>query len=78
LMACGKPVIGTNIRGIRDLIKNDVNGYLVRVNDIQDTSNKIERLYINKNEVKRMSLKSMEYIKEYSINKVIDSLKKVY
>lgn len=78
LMACGKPVIGTNIRGIRDLIKNDVNGYLVRVNDIQDTSNKIERVYMYNNEVKNMSLKSIEYIKEYSINKVIDSLKKVY
>ena len=31
LMACGKPVIGTNIRGIRDLIKDALNGYLVEV-----------------------------------------------
>ena len=45
LMACGKPVIGTNIRGIRDLIKNDVTGYLVDVGNIQDTADKIEKLY---------------------------------
>ncbi|WP_283672583.1 glycosyltransferase family 4 protein [Clostridium perfringens] len=78
LMACGKPIIGTNIRGIRDLIKDGINGYLVNVNDIKDTANKIEKLYINSKETKIMSEKSIEYIQNYSIDKILEDLKEIY
>ena len=37
LMAFGKPVVGTNIRGIRDLIDEGKNGYLVQVDDYMQT-----------------------------------------
>lgn len=77
-MSCGKPVIGTNIRGIRDLIKNNVNGYLVDVGNSQDTADRIEKLYKEEQILKSMSFKANEAIKDYSVDKVINQLKKVY
>lgn len=78
LMACGKPVIGTNIRGIRDLIEHNVNGYLVSIGDIQDTANKIEKLYRNKSLLKNMSIKSNEIIKDYSVDNIVSQLEEIY
>ena len=78
LMACGKPIIGTNIRGIRDLINDNINGYLVNLNDAKDTANKIKILYNNQCKVKYMGEKSLEYIKNYSLNEIINDLKSIY
>ena len=78
LMACRKPVIGTDIRGIRDLIDNTVNGYLVNAGDSQDTANKIERIYREKSILKHMSINANKIIKDYSVDKVINQLEKVY
>lgn len=47
LMACGKPVIGTNIRGIRDLVIDGETGFLVPVGDAVTTANCIEKLMSN-------------------------------
>ena len=46
--ACGKPVIGTNVGGISDAIKNNVNGILVKPNDMNATAEAIIRLFSNK------------------------------
>ncbi|HII4406631.1 TPA: glycosyltransferase family 4 protein [Clostridium perfringens] len=72
-MACGKPVIGTNIRGIRDLVEDKVNGYLVGVNDIKNTAEAIEKLYLNKEINNKMSINAK--INEYSIDKVLKEYK---
>ena len=48
LMSAKKTVIGTNIRGIKDLIEDEKTGYLVEVGDYKTTANKIEKLYNNK------------------------------
>lgn len=74
-MACGKPVIGTNIRGIRDLVEDKVNGYLVGVNDIKNTAEAIEKLYLNKEINNKMSINAKIKINEYSIDKVLKEYK---
>ena len=43
-MAAKKPIVCTRIRGNIDIIQNEKNGYLVEVNDIDDTVKKIEKL----------------------------------
>lgn len=77
LMACGKPIIGTNIRGIRDLVENEVNGYLVRLSDISDTANAIERLYLDRKIYKIMSGNCKVKIKNFSIEKVLRDLSNI-
>ena len=77
LMACGKPVIGTNIRGIKDLIQSNINGYLVNIGDINKTSNAIEKIYLSRPLLDEMSKAAYESIQIYSVNKVVDQIKQI-
>ena len=78
LMACKKPVIGTNIRGIRDLIEDTVNGYLVNVGDSNDTAHKIEKIYKDEEILKYMSFNSSKIIQNYSVDNIMSQLESIY
>jgi glycosyltransferase involved in cell wall biosynthesis len=43
-MSCGKPIVGTNIGGIRDIIVNGTNGFLVSPRDPYSLAEKISLL----------------------------------
>ena len=47
-MACGLPVIGTNIGGIPEGIENSVNGFIVPDSNVDELTNKIEILMEDK------------------------------
>lgn len=78
LMAYKKPVIGTNIRGIRDLVRNGVNGKLVDINDYKSTANAIEYMYRNKKVVSKFGHEAYRNIKIYDTRDIICKLKKIY
>ena len=78
LMACKKPVIGTDIRGIRDLIQHGVNGYLVKVGDSEGTAENIEKIYKNKELLDNMSNNAYKSIQIYSVDKVVNQLQEIY
>jgi glycosyltransferase involved in cell wall biosynthesis len=78
LMACKKPVIGTNIRGIRDLVDDGVTGFLVNVSDSKETASKIEEFFSNRELLEIMGMNAYESIKNYEVERVIDSLVEVY
>ncbi len=67
LMAGKKPVIGTNIRGIRDLVVDGCNGFLVKVGDYEDTARKIEVLKNDRYKLEEFSENAYEFIKDYDI-----------
>jgi len=64
-MACGKPVVGTRTGGIPIQIKDNINGYLVDVQDIDATSKQITRILKDSKLQKRMSKKSLESVEKY-------------
>lgn len=76
-MACKKPVIGTDIRGIRDLVQDGVNGYLVKVGDREGTANSIEKIYGDKKLLDDMSDNAYESIHIYSIDKVVSNIQEI-
>ena len=78
LMACNKPVIATDIRGIRDLVQNGVNGYLVKVGDSEGTAENIEKIYKNKELLDNMSNNAYKSIQIYSADKVVNQLQEIY
>lgn len=78
LMACKKPVIGTDIRGIRDLVNDGVNGYLVKVGDREGTAKSIERIYRDKMLLDDMSDNAYESIRKYCIDDVVSQLQEIY
>lgn len=78
LMAFGKPVIGTNIRGIRDLIEDGKNGYLVKVGDYMQTYYILSTLISDEELLEKMSQCALEKVKKYSVNSVVGELLEVY
>ena len=77
LMACGKPVIGTNIRGIRDLVIDGETGFLVPVGDAVTTANCIEKLMSNAELVSVMGVRALEEVEKYNVESVVGELKKI-
>lgn len=76
-LAIGKPIIGSDIAGIPELVKDSVNGLTFKYDDIEDLSKKIEKLFTNNSLVKEFSEKSKEmckelYSKEFYYNEIIN------
>ncbi|MDB8558395.1 NeuD/PglB/VioB family sugar acetyltransferase [Turicibacter sanguinis] len=77
LMACGKPVIGTNIRGIRDLVIDGETGFLVPVGDAVTTADCIEKLMSDAELVSVMGVRALEEVEKYNVESVVGELQKI-
>lgn len=75
LMANGKKVIATNVRGSRDLVYNESIGSLVEVGDFEETARSIEKFYLTSVNNKNNILKE---VKRYSISSILTELIFVY
>ena len=77
-MACGLPVIATNVGGIPDIIKDGENGFLVDPKDSAQIAEKILLLFENAKLRAKMSANNKEEVKKYSLDIVTDKLIDVY
>jgi len=78
-MACSKPVIASNVGGIRSMIKQGKNGFLVKPRDVRSIEKFIKMLYEDPKLRKRMGSFSRKLIeKKFSVNKMVDKTLKVY
>lgn len=70
-MACGLPVIGTDVHGIRDIIQHDVNGILCR-ESAQSVQAAIVDLLNNPEKRERLGLAARRYVvNRYSLNQIV-------
>jgi len=77
-MAVGLPIISTDVRGNRDLVKNGENGYPVPLDDVEQTAIAINRL-INSEDLRRsMGEKSKELVKQYDLQRVLEEMEEIY
>jgi len=80
-MACGTPVIASNVGNIPYLINNDEIGLKCKLGDVDDLAEKIIYLFQDTNLRNEMSLKTMQEAKKYSWDKIasktIDLYKKL-
>jgi glycosyltransferase involved in cell wall biosynthesis len=77
--ACGKPVIASEVGGLKDLIIDGETGLLFEAGNIKRLTRSIFNL-INGNDVaKEMGLKSKNFVREnFTIEKVAERLEKTY
>lgn len=81
-LAIGKPVIGANIAGIPELVKDKVNGLLYKYDSISDLEAKMKLLYENPDLAKKYGDNAKKiamdnYDKENYYNQIIEIYKKV-
>jgi len=77
-MAAGKPVIGTYIRGIRDLIVNGTTGILVPIDDVAPTSKAFYLLQDDPALARTMGRAGQERIMDYSLPSVLQEMDAIY
>ena len=75
-LAIGKPIIGSDIAGIPELVQSNINGFTYKYNDIDELTKIMKELFENDSLVKKFSKKSKEickelYSKEFYYNEII-------
>lgn len=73
-----KPIVVTDCRGNRDLIKNNYNGYVVSMNNQYELIRVINYLKNNSDYAKKIGLNSLNLIKDYSIKNILPKYVEIY
>lgn len=77
-MACGLPIVTSNVHGINDYSENNKTGFSCDPKDPQQFAEAIRKLYENPQMCREMSLVNMSVVKKFDINNVNDTMKKIY
>ncbi|MBI4143257.1 glycosyltransferase, partial [Candidatus Woesearchaeota archaeon] len=78
-MACGKPIIGTNVPGIAHQVKDGINGFLIEVGDFEKTADRILELLRNEKLRERMGKESLRIAKtKFGMSIGIDKHYQIY
>lgn len=78
-MACGKPVIGTEVGGIPDQVTDGLNGFLIKPKNSDEIAEKILYMIEEPDEAKKMGISGRKLAEEkFDINKKIERLVALY
>jgi glycosyltransferase involved in cell wall biosynthesis len=78
-MACGLPVVASQIGGVEDVVKPGINGLLSKPGNAHDLSQAVIRLLCNPEEAQRLGREAAKTIQEdYSIAKVAQRYLEIY
>lgn len=77
-MACGLPVIASDIRGCNDLVINGINGFLFNPNDDVRLARNIKKSIDNQHQQKEFIDNSKRIVRNYSLQSVCNELRKIY
>lgn len=76
-MARGIPVISTDSGGVREMVSNHYNGWLVPINDVDQLTRALNHLAsLSLDELAVTGKRAQEAITEFSINKVVTRMKR--
>ena len=78
-MAFGFPIITRSIGGLKDLIKDEINGYTTESKEPRVFAVFLERLIENRNLMKEISLQNYLYARDnFLASTVIQRIEKIY
>ena len=78
-MEVGLPCVSFNIDvGPKEIIQNGINGYLIDNRDVKDMALCIENLLIDENEWNKISKNSIESVKKYYSESVVNEWQKLF
>ena len=73
-MLCGKPVVASNNRGHREVIKEGVNGFIVNADDIGAYADAVCRIFLYRNMDSGTIRKSIEPYMDYSVSQELKAI----
>ncbi len=78
-MACGTPVIASNLPGVRSVFRNKDHGLLVQPGNVDDLAQKLETLLRHPEEARAMGERARRWVEDnYSWKRVAQELETVY
>ena len=78
-MACEKPVVVSNVGGLKEIVEENKNGFFVPVNDIEKTVFAIEKLVLNKELRKQFGIDGRQrVIEKYNWQDNLNHMAKIY
>lgn len=77
-MACGLPIIASNIRGNQDLIDNGKGGYLVAPTNVDGLKKRICAMLEHPEKLNSMKEYNLKKVKNYSIDFVVEQMADIY
>jgi glycosyltransferase involved in cell wall biosynthesis len=78
-MACGVPIVGTDVRGISDIVVDKENGFLAPLNDVNALANAILTLADNRELSERMGRNGRQLVEQrYSVQTMVAKTLRVY
>jgi glycosyltransferase involved in cell wall biosynthesis len=77
-MAAGKPVIGSRVGGIPDLVKDGYNGLLVEPGDVSGLAKAIQKLVADENLRRTMGERGRAMAPAYSVEKMVEKINGLY
>jgi glycosyltransferase involved in cell wall biosynthesis len=71
-MACGLPVVTTDVGALASLVKENINGYLIEPGDVEELGENIVRLLKDQDLQKKIGNNNKEYVRDrFSAEKVV-------
>jgi len=77
-MAVGLPLVVSNSRGNRDLVINGKNGIVVELDNVNELSNALVKLYKSEELRKRYGAEGLAMINNYSLENILKKMKCIY
>jgi glycosyltransferase involved in cell wall biosynthesis len=78
-MACGVPVIATDVSDNKKIITDTINGYIIVINNIEQLSDRIITLYKDKEKLALMATNAREQVeKHFSSQKLATNMQLIY
>lgn len=77
-MATGLPLVVTDCRGNRDLVKNTINGYVVGMDDAEEFTKMVELLYSSSELREKFGHRSLSIMNAYSLHSTMSEMHPIY
>lgn len=77
-MAAGKPIVTTDVRGNRDLVKHGENGFIVSIGDVVATIQSVENLIHNRALGNQMGITNKKLVREYELPLIVEVMRSIY
>jgi glycosyltransferase involved in cell wall biosynthesis len=77
-MNVGKPVVGTPVGLMPDVIDDGRTGYLVPPEEVNPLASRLVQLLRNPNQAREMGKSAKKEVKKYDISNAVKSLSKMY